>query len=1242
MKIVADLHIHSHFSRATSKNLTFEYLSLWAQLKGVHVVGTGDIAHPGWLKEMREKLVPAEEGLFRLRDDLADAVQAETPPACRGVVRFMLGGEISNIYKKAGRSGEARTRKVHNVVFAPSLDAVERLQARLEKIGNIRADGRPILGLDSRDLLETLLDADPECKLIPAHIWTPWFSLLGSKSGFDTVEECYGDLTPHIFALETGLSSDPPMNWRVSGLDGYTLVSNSDAHSPEKLAREATLFDTELSYPALFAALEQGEGPAFGGTVEFFPEEGKYHLDGHRKCGVVWEPAVTLAHGGVCPGCGKEVTVGVMHRVEALADRPVGGRPDRVAPYVSLIPLPEVLSEVYGVGAGSKQVGAEYAKLLARLGPDLTILRDAPLAEIAAAGGERLAEGIGRMRRGEVVAEAGYDGEYGVIRLFRAAALPAADGAQFSLFAEDGPEPEAPSAGDASSGVSSRAPAQDASTDDSSSSGVSRAPAAEQPERRPAEGRPESKAPSTGDASSAVLSRPPAQDASTDHLSSSGVSRAPAAEQPERRPAEGGPESKAPSTGDASSGVSSRAPAQDASTDDSPSSGVSRAPAQDAAEGLLAGLNPAQRAAALCIDAPLVIVAGPGTGKTHTLAVRIAHLIRAHGVAPEAILAITFTNKAAAEMTGRLAALLDAATAARVTVSTFHAFGAQLLRAWAAEAALDPEFVICTEADRPALLREAARALSDSPPSPAEVERLLARISDAKNRLQGPADVAAAGDADLSAIYARYEAALQDNAALDFDDLLLRAVRLLEARPEALAAVQARYRWISVDEYQDVNLAQVRLLRLLAAGGANLCVIGDPDQAIYGFRGADRSYFLTFQQDYPAARLLRLSENYRSTQLILDAAVQVLAARRGEQPPSLRAVEALAEFSEQVRLDTHRAATDRAEAEYVVHQIEQMVGGTSYFSVDSGRLDGATGAERAFGDFAVLYRLGAQSRALIEAFDRSGIPYQCAGHAALTADAAVYQILAHLWLTVQPRSKVHLAAALAAGKPAFPAAAQASVTAAFTRLARGQGPSVAFDAAAAADGFSAAQRARLRSLARFYEELTPAAPLAGLVQQTVAFVAGEPAGRVPELLRRAQSSSLDLRAFLQDLALRGETDDYDPRADRVALLTLHAAKGLEFPVVFIVGCEEGLLPYERPGAAAADVEEERRLFYVGMTRAQQKLVLTSARTRFLFGLRMQNPPSRFVSDIEDALKQAREMAPGRARKKPENEQLSLF
>ena len=458
MDLIADLHIHSHFSRATSKNLTLPHLARWAQVKGVSIVATGDISHPGWLAEMREELEPAEEGLFRLKPEIAAAVAQEVPPACQAPVRFMLGGEISNIYKR-----HDAVRKVHNVIFAPTLELVERIQQELEKIGNIRSDGRPILGLDSRDLLEIVLDVDPACCLIPAHIWTPWFSMLGSKSGFDTVEECFGDLTSHIFALETGLSSDPPMNWRVCNLDRYTLVSNSDAHSPPKLAREATIFRCEPSYPALFDALRSGEPDVFGGTIEFFPEEGKYHLDGHRKCGICWEPPETLAHDLRCSVCGKPVTVGVMHRVEMLADRPASVPPPHPRPYTSLVPLPEVLGEILGVGAGSKRVARAYEDLLAKLGPELTILRELPLEEIAAAGGSRVAEAIGRMRRGEVVAQGGYDGEYGVIRIF---AGNGSDTPQLGFFADPAPSPAPQQA--APSDDAAQAPAKSNSTPDES------------------------------------------------------------------------------------------------------------------------------------------------------------------------------------------------------------------------------------------------------------------------------------------------------------------------------------------------------------------------------------------------------------------------------------------------------------------------------------------------------------------------------------------------------------------------------------------------------------------------------------------------------------------------------------------------------------------------------------------------------------------------------------------------------
>ena len=412
MKLVADLHIHSRFSRATSKDLDLPHLHRTAQTKGIAVLGTGDFTHPAWMAELRECLVPAEPGLFRLRDDLAAAVDADVPGACRAPVRFLLSVEISNIYKRGDR-----TRKVHNLVFAPDFEVANKIAGRLGKMGNIASDGRPILGLDSRDLLEIVLEASPDAFLIPAHVWTPWFSALGARSGFDSIAECFGDLAHHVFAAETGLSSDPAMNWRLSQLDRLALVSSSDAHSPEKLGREATLFDCDLSYFALRDALrDKSEG--FVGTVELFPEEGKYHFDGHRKCDVVLTPREARELGRICPRCKRPLTAGVAGRIEDLSDRPEGARPESAKPFLSLVPLPEVLGELLDTGASSVKVRKAYDRLLGRVGPELAILTEAPVEELGREGPPLLPEAIARIRKGEVVRRSGYDGEYGVVRAF--------------------------------------------------------------------------------------------------------------------------------------------------------------------------------------------------------------------------------------------------------------------------------------------------------------------------------------------------------------------------------------------------------------------------------------------------------------------------------------------------------------------------------------------------------------------------------------------------------------------------------------------------------------------------------------------------------------------------------------------------------------------------------------------------------------------------------------------------------
>ncbi len=405
MKAIADLHIHSRYSMATSKDGTPENLDLWARKKGISILGTGDFTHKKWREELKESPVSTGDGFYKLKDE---RIAPEAFHMGESTVRFVVSGEISCIYKKNGK-----TRKAHHVIILPGFEAAERFASGLEKIGNIHSDGRPILGLDSRDLLEMMLDIAPEGIFIPAHIWTPHFSVLGEKSGFDSIEECFEDLTPYIHALETGLSSDPPMNWRVSALDRYQLVSNSDAHSPPKLGREANLLDTDLSYAGLYNAIQKGEGLL--GTVEFFPEEGKYHYDGHRKCGVCLSPEEAEACDGICPVCGKKLTMGVGHRIEQLADRKAGYVKERAKKFESLVPLSEVISSCMGYGTASKKVQSCYEEMLKKLGAEFEILRQVPVEDIAVSFGEDIAGAIGKIRAGEVKKTAGYDGEYGKI-----------------------------------------------------------------------------------------------------------------------------------------------------------------------------------------------------------------------------------------------------------------------------------------------------------------------------------------------------------------------------------------------------------------------------------------------------------------------------------------------------------------------------------------------------------------------------------------------------------------------------------------------------------------------------------------------------------------------------------------------------------------------------------------------------------------------------------------------------------
>ncbi|MDP3182338.1 MAG: UvrD-helicase domain-containing protein [Desulfobaccales bacterium] len=961
MEVIADLHIHSRFSIATAREADLEHLDLWGRYKGVQVVGTGDCTHPQWLLELTDKLEPVADGVYGLKPTLALPLGLKGPPwEATPPVRFLITGEVSTIYKKGGR-----VRKVHLILLLPSLEAAAKLSQRLGRLGNVTSDGRPILGLDARNLVELVLESHPEALVIPAHIWTPWFSVLGSKSGFDSLEDCFEDSLAHIYALETGLSSDPAMNWQVSALDRFLLVSNSDAHSPHKLGREANLFEVPPTYPALTEAIRRKTG--FRGTLEFFPQEGKYHLDGHRQCGLRLTPQEAKTLGGRCPRCEKPLTLGVMHRVQDLADRPIGSPPPEARPFESLIALLEVLAEVLEVNAGSKKVRHRYFRLLETLGPELDILRRVPLTDLAREGGGLLAYGIDKMRRGEVHINPGYDGAYGEIHLFTQEERRRimGQGAFFSLaannFATDSVN---------KSRKTDREPPVCSSTTDPGAD-----PAAE------------------------------IREPETDHFL----------------------------------------------TDDP----------------LLGGLNQDQRQAVTHLGTPLMVQAGPGTGKTRALTHRLAYLLDRRGVPPEAILALTFTRQAAAEMEARIRELLpNFPGVERLTVKTFHALGHQILLGQDG-----PQREVADEERRRALIRQAARQHK------LPVAGLERKIIQWKQTLKYPEDLEQGEEPQYLAAFRAYENALSLEGLWDYEDLIARPVLILSRQPEVRQAYRTRFRHLLVDEYQDLNEAQYRLFLNLAGPQTEIMVIGDPDQAIYGFRGATPAYFSRFLEDWPQAVSCRFNETYRLPRPVLEAA-QHLRAAAGSGPPPLM---------------THRpgdrpvvlmeVASEGVEAQAIARQIEKLVGRLSHLALEDTHLRYQDPMAKAgFKDVAVLYRLHALGPELERRLTEAGIPCQ--------------------------------------------------------QAREGVGP---------------------------------------------------------------------------------EWDGLDLVAERVKLLTLHAAKGLEFPYVFIAGCEKGLIPYEPPGDGSADAEEESRLFYVGLTRASRQVFLTRARVRTLGGQRRRTRLSPLVQAIPQEL-----------------------
>ncbi len=1120
MEFIADLHVHSCHSRATAKDLNLENLYIAAQIKGITVVGTGDFTHPAWFSEIEKKLEPAEEGLFKLKEEIVRICDPRVPEGRRRPVRFLLSTEISNIYKK-----NDRVRKNHNLVFMPDLESARSFSQKLSRIGNIVSDGRPILGLDARDLLEIVIETSDQGFLIPAHIWTPWFSLLGSKSGFDSVKDCFGDLISFIFAVETGLSSDPAMNWRVSELDGLTLVSNSDAHSPSKLGREANLFDSGLSYSDIFESLKTGKN--FCGTLEFYPEEGKYHLDGHRNCDVRLWPQKTAELDGICPVCRKPLTLGVLHRVEELADHEDGRKPEKHHPFYSLAPLCDILSEIFKVGSGSKKVQNAYQKIISDTGSELDVLLKIPIDQLNRSSIPLLGEAVRRMREKELSILPGYDGFYGKICVFEPGEQERLLG-QRVLFSMTG-----------------------------------------LPVRKEANVSRENKIPA----------------------------------------------SKACDPKEEITILTQRLKSED--------------------------LNEDQRAAVMCTDGPMIIIAGPGTGKTHTLTRKIAYMIQEKAVPSKNILAVTFTNQAAGEMKDRLRRLLPDASMLPLT-GTFHSIAYRMIQD------TFPDFVLVEEMDRKALVREAMARVENQvvAESLESADRMLEALVLAKQSLLGPED--ALSDlfpenecSMIAEVYRHYEHLLCLNRLMDYEDLVFRAVRRFENEPDFLKTCQKRFSCVFVDEYQDVNYAQYRFIQALCPENANITVIGDPDQAIYGFRGSDVRYFERFAEDYPSARVVRLGRNYRSTQVILDASRQVV--RADGKDADLRLYSGIKGYP---AIGILESPSEKSEAALIAGLIEKTVGGAGYDAVDFGRIDGnETGSPMGFSDFAVLYRTGRQSRILEEFFNQRGIPCQVVSREKLFDDRQVRNLISFLKILegcaaytdfdrLISEKLVSVGSGVSGLFKRWAYCHYLIFNEALTKAKRFPIPDMTRkDQMRLCEWFEVLERMQNDISGKVLEE-----KLNFLVQH-LQWNRMDPNGFseiFKRLLEISRSQALDVPGFLVHMGLQKDPDTFDKRAQKVTLMTMHSAKGLEFPVVFVAGCESGLIPFDR-----SDVEEERRLFYVSMTRARERLYLSCAGRRRVNGVVVSREPSPFLCRIETHLKQTASFS-GRKKADAGPMQLNLF
>ncbi len=1093
MKFIADLHIHSLYSRATSKASNITSLAAWSRIKGVHVIGTGDFTHPAWFQQLKDTLQPAEPGFFRLRDSVKPDFSSLLQPDIRTEeipTRFVLTSEISSIYKRGGK-----VRKVHNILFVPDFLSAEKINSTLATIGNIESDGRPILGLDSRNLLEILLEKAPDGFLVPAHIWTPWFSLFGSKSGFDRLEDCYDDLSEHIFALETGLSSDPEMNRLVSALDRYTLISNSDCHSPGKLCREANIFNTGFDYYSMREAIrnpcDEKGNQHFDATIEFYPEEGKYHYDGHRKCNFCCDPYQSRELSEICPGCGKPMTIGVLSRVIDLADRRTAVYPKGSPDVYSLIPLTEILSEIVGVGPNTKTVAGHYLKCIEKFGSELNVLTKIPIEELASGYSTLLAEAVRRVRKNIVIRKSGYDGEFGVISVFE-------KGEKDSLAGQDE--------------IFVRKKKKAVTT---------------RKTRR-------------------IKNRKSQKSSSNTILEAAGEKKA----------------------------------------------------------------NSEQVSVILHKLGHILVQAGPGTGKTFTLIQRIAHILEQTSDIASKMVCISFTNKAADELRSRLKTICGE-TVSEIRVSTFHAFCLYWLRKET------PEIQVVTEDERKFFLKRLFPDFSRHQQAELQqsIQEFLSSDREKANNLQ----------------VEQYLLLLEDNKRIDIDGVT-RGFLLNILQGAKCIEIERAVSELFIDEFQDLDFLQYQVIKRCAAF-ANIFAIGDPDQAIYGFRGSRPEFFYAFPQDF-ACTVTGLSENYRNPQTVLDAARTLIR----HNPSPLRRVEPGANHHSKIPLFYRVSSTEKQEAIFVASMIEKLVGGTSHRNIEKASLN--DNMQVSFSDIAVLYRSAGVAENLVAILEKKALPFQIVGNKPFYMKGEV-RLLYYLICCAGGSNQISdylyfLGFQTGIGKTSLEKIEHA----------------LPYDCDSetfwmiAPNSLSRSGANNINLVHQRINDFSKNVKKEGITGALKKYVEAEAHFKnfeeISRLISLASVFGNDLIGFTNYLQDNSKATLYDERAEKVTLMSVHASKGLEFPVVMIIGLEEGIFPSEK-SSTATEMEEERRLFYVAMTRASEQLILSRSVSRRVFGRKTLPDPSRFIGEIPaNLLKLSTNKRKRPKKKKSGGKQLSLF